>query len=103
MVSRREFLGTAAAIPAASQTSTKRLADDLGYADPGCYGQRDIQTPNIDSLARDGLRFTQAYAGSTVCAPSRCCLMTGLHTGHASIRGNLLPEVALLAGPATQS
>src|SRR2546426_11043485 len=64
------------------------LADDLGYGDLGCYGQRRIKTPNIDRLAADGMRFTQCYAGSTVCAPSRCCLMTGVHTGHARIRGN---------------
>jgi arylsulfatase A len=64
------------------------LADDLGYGDVGCYGQRQIQTPNIDRLAAEGIRFTQHYAGSTVCAPSRACLMTGLHTGHVRIRGN---------------
>ena len=64
------------------------LADDLGYGDPGCYGQKKIKTPNIDRLAAEGMRFTQCYAGSTVCAPSRCCLMTGMHTGHARIRGN---------------
>ena len=64
------------------------LADDLGYGDLGCYGQQQIQTPNIDRLAQDGIRFTQHYAGSTVCAPSRCSLMTGLHTGHSLIRGN---------------
>jgi arylsulfatase A-like enzyme len=66
------------------------LADDLGYGDLGCYGQKQIKTPNLDRLAADGRRFTQCYAGSTVCAPSRCCLMTGLHTGHARIRGNNL-------------
>lgn len=64
------------------------LADDLGYGDVGCYGQRLIQTPNIDRMAREGLRFTQAYAGSTVCAPSRSVLMTGQHTGHTRVRGN---------------
>jgi len=64
------------------------LADDLGYGDPGCYGQKKIKTPNIDRLAAEGMRFTQCYAGSTVCAPSRCSLMTGMHTGHARIRGN---------------
>jgi arylsulfatase A-like enzyme len=64
------------------------LADDLGYGDLGCYGQKKIATPNIDRLAREGVRFTQFYAGSTVCAPSRCVLMTGLHTGHCYIRGN---------------
>lgn len=66
------------------------LADDLGYGDLGCYGQKQVQTPNIDKLAAEGIRFTQCYAGSTVCAPSRCCLMTGLHTGHAHVRGNAL-------------
>jgi arylsulfatase A-like enzyme len=64
------------------------LADDLGYGDVGCYGQKRIQTPCIDRLAAEGIRFTQAYAGCTVCAPSRCVLMTGLHTGHCRVRGN---------------
>src|SRR6187455_1119502 len=64
------------------------LADDLGYGDLGCFGQKLIQTPNIDRLAAEGMRFTQAYAGATVCAPSRCSLMTGKHNGHAFIRGN---------------
>src|SRR5579871_6418070 len=64
------------------------LADDLGYGDVGCYGQKLIQTPNLDRLAADGMRFTQFYAGSTVCAPSRCCLMTGHHGGHGWIRSN---------------
>src|SRR5215813_8364037 len=64
------------------------LADDLGYGDLGCYGQTKFKTPNIDRLAAEGIRFTSCYAGSTVCAPSRACLMTGMHTGHAVIRGN---------------
>lgn len=64
------------------------LADDLGYGDPGCYGQKRVQTPHIDRLAREGMRFTQFYAGAPVCAPSRCVLLTGLHTGHATVRGN---------------
>ena len=64
------------------------LADDLGYGDLGCYGQQIINTPNIDRLASEGLLFTDHYAGSTVCAPSRCCLLTGYHTGHARVRGN---------------
>ena len=64
------------------------LADDLGYGDLGCYGQTKIKTPNLDRLAAEGMCFTNFYAGSTVCAPSRCALMTGLHTGHAFIRGN---------------
>lgn len=65
------------------------MADDLGYGDLGCYGQQKIQTPNIDQLAAEGLRFTQAYAGSTVCAPSRCSLMTGKHNGHNRVRDNI--------------
>ena len=64
------------------------LADDLGYGDLGCYGQELIWTPCLDRMAAEGMRFTECYAGSTVCAPSRCCLMTGLHTGHALVRGN---------------
>src|SRR5262245_49869017 len=64
------------------------LADDLGFGELGCYGQQKIKTPNIDRLAREGVRFTRAYAGSSVCAPSRSCLMTGLQTGHTPIRVN---------------
>lgn len=64
------------------------LADDLGYGDLGCYGQKIIRTPNIDRLAARGIRFTQHYAGAPVSAPSRSTLLTGLHTGHAPIRGN---------------
>src|SRR2546423_3591052 len=64
------------------------LADDLGYAELGCYGQKKIRTPNLDRMAAQGLRFTQFYAGSPVCAPSRCALMTGKHGGHAAIRDN---------------
>ncbi|WP_437204647.1 arylsulfatase [Planctomicrobium sp. SH664] len=70
------------------------MGDDLGYGDIGCYGQQQIQTPHIDQLAADGIRFTNYYAGSTVCAPSRCVLMTGLHTGHARIRGNAAIELS---------
>lgn len=64
------------------------LADDLGYGDIGCYGQQLIKTPNIDKMASGGMKFTNFYAGSTVCAPSRASLMTGQHTGHVSVRGN---------------
>jgi len=64
------------------------LADDLGYGDIGCYGQQKIETPNIDKLAQKGMRFTQFYSGSTVCAPARSSFLTGLHTGHTAIRGN---------------
>ena len=64
------------------------VADDLGYGDLGAYGQEHIQTSHLDRMAQEGLRFTDFYAGSTVCAPSRSVLMTGLHTGHTPIRGN---------------
>ncbi|MHC4623880.1 MAG: arylsulfatase [Planctomycetota bacterium] len=85
--------GCAAAGPEAARTRRQPniifiLADDLGYGDLGCYGQKEIKTPNIDRLAAEGMRFTQHYAGSTVCAPSRCVLMTGLHTGHCRVRAN---------------
>jgi len=68
------------------------MADDLGYGDLGAYGQERIHTPHIDSLAAGGLRFTDYYAGSTVCAPSRNALLTGMHTGHTFIRGNFLTD-----------
>ncbi|MFO8000163.1 MAG: arylsulfatase [Marinilabilia sp.] len=64
------------------------LADDLGYADLGCYGQEKIETPNIDALAENGMRFTQHYSSSPVCAPARYMLLTGMHSGHAQVRGN---------------
>jgi arylsulfatase A-like enzyme len=77
------------------------LFDDAGPGDFGCYGQKHIQTPNVDRLAREGMLFTQAYAGGAVCAPSRASLLTGLHTGHAPVRANagtipLLPEEVTL-------
>lgn len=70
------------------------LADDLGYGDLSCYGQEKFETPNIDQIAQNGMRFTQCYSGTTVSAPSRACLLTGKHSGHAPIRGNqeLKPE-----------
>ena len=64
------------------------LADDMGYGDAGCYGQKTLTTPNLDKMAAEGMKFTRHYAGCTVCAPSRCVLMTGLHTGHCRVRGN---------------
>lgn len=86
------LFGTAAASaddePADRPNIIYVMADDLGYGDLGCYGQKQIQTPNIDRMASEGVRFTDYYAGSTVCAPSRCVLMTGYHTGHCFIRGN---------------
>ncbi len=100
---RRDFLRTVGAGAACClaglspvvRASTRRkpnvvfiLADDLGYAEVGCYDQKKIKTPNIDKLAAEGMRFTQAYSGNPVCAPSRCTLMTGLHTGHSQVRGN---------------
>ena len=64
------------------------LVDDMGYGDIGAYGQKLIETPNIDQLAKSGMKFTQFYAGNSVCAPSRASLLTGLHTGHTLVRGN---------------
>ena len=64
------------------------LADDLGYGDLGCYGQKIVKTPHLDKLAAEGIQFMQHYSGNTVCAPSRCSLMIGKHQGHAYIRGN---------------
>lgn len=69
------------------------LADDLGWGELGCYGQRKIRTPRLDQLAAEGTRFTRHYSGAPVCAPSRCVLMTGKHLGHAEIRGNLQAKV----------
>jgi arylsulfatase A-like enzyme len=83
-----------ATLPTLAQSENKPvnvvyiLADDLGYGDLGCYGQKLIETPNIDRMAANGMLFTQHYAGCTVSAPSRCSLMTGLHTGHTQVRGN---------------
>jgi arylsulfatase A-like enzyme len=64
------------------------MVDDMGYGDLGCYGQKEIKTPNIDHLASEGIRFTNFYSGSPVCAPARSVLMTGQHTGHTTVRGN---------------
>ncbi|NOR76439.1 MAG: sulfatase-like hydrolase/transferase [Draconibacterium sp.] len=64
------------------------LADDLGYGELGCFGQELIETPNIDKLAEVGVKFTEHYSGAPVCAPSRCVLLTGKHSGHAQVRGN---------------
>jgi arylsulfatase A len=109
MIKRREFLSIAAGASLAfSQQRRKQpnivfiMGDDLGVGDLGCYGQKIIKTPNIDGIAADGMRFTQAYAGCTVCAPSRSVLMTGLHMGHTSIRSNpggvpLLPDDLTIA------
>ncbi|HET9571721.1 MAG TPA: arylsulfatase [Bacteroidales bacterium] len=90
-------LGLAALLPAISNAvrPVERpnilfiLADDLGYGDLGCYGNKVIQTPVIDKLCRESMHFTNAYAGASVSSPSRCCLMTGMHTGHGRIRGNM--------------
>lgn len=87
-------VGTASAAKVARQSKAERanvifiLLDDAGYGDFGCYGQAKIETPNIDALAARGVRFTDLYAGAPVSAPSRCTLLTGLHSGHAQIRSN---------------
>lgn len=87
-------LGAPAALAADDPAAKKRnivliVADDLGWGELGCYGQKKIPTPHIDRLAAEGMRFTQFYSGAPVCAPSRCVLMTGKHLGHAEIRSNL--------------
>lgn len=100
-ISRRSFLGQGAMLAGGLSVTTRAIAqgsrrpnivlimaDDLGYGDLGCYGQKQIRTPNIDRLAAGGIRFTDAYAGCTVCAPSRSVLMTGYHAGHTSVRAN---------------
>jgi arylsulfatase A-like enzyme len=101
-MNRRQFLSTiaaAAVTPALAQQRKPNivfiLADDLGYGDVGCYGQKQIATPNIDRLATEGIRFTNAYAGDAECAPSRCTLMTGLHTGHSRVRANSATTIPL--------
>jgi arylsulfatase A len=111
MTTRRNFLHAAGAtlLSANSVAAQGRkpnivfiMADDLGYGHLGCYGQNKINTPNLDRMSAGGMRFTQAYAGCTVCAPSRSSLMTGQHTGHTPIRSNsggvpLLPEEKTVA------
>ena len=64
------------------------MVDDMGYHDLGCYGSKTILTPNIDRMAKEGLRFTDCYSGDTVCASARSTLMTGFHKGHTPVRGN---------------
>ena len=86
------FLGMGGIIGAAAQQKPNVvfiLADDLGYGDLSCYGQEKFETPNIDRIAQNGMRFTQCYSGTTVSAPSRSCLLTGMHSGHTYIRGNI--------------
>jgi len=87
------FLCLLAGAPPQAQIAKPNIlfiqADDLGYGDLSVYGQQKFQTPNLDRLAKSGIRFTNYYSGSTVCAPSRNALMTGQHTGHAWVRGNL--------------
>jgi len=90
-------IGNASGAPTANAANHTNViliaADDLGYGELGCYGQTKIRTPRIDRLAAEGIRFTDFYSGNAVCAPSRCCLMTGKHPGHAFIRNNLPHKV----------
>jgi arylsulfatase len=81
-------LGLAAPVAGSPPNVVLIVADDLGFAELGCYGQKLIRTPHVDKLAAGGTRFTQFYAGNNVCAPSRCVLLTGKHAGHATIRNN---------------
>ena len=90
------------AMPALGQTASSRpnivyiLMDDLGFGDIGCYGQEKIETPHIDQLRQEGMRFTQHYTGSPVSAPARCVLMTGMHSGHAQIRPIAAPSMTMI-------
>ena len=91
---KRLFTALAGLIPSMAFAQGARpniiyiMCDDMGYGDLGCYGQQLISTPNIDRMAAEGMRFTQAYAGSPVSAPSRASFMTGQHSGHGHVRGN---------------
>lgn len=109
-INRRQAVSALCGAPAVLRAAAPRrkpniiwiMADDLGRNDLGCYGQKIIRTPNVDRLAKEGTLFTDAYAGCTVCAPSRSVLMTGLHMGHTSVRSNpggvpLLPEDVTVA------
>src|SRR5947208_15312206 len=86
----------AASLPSPARAAAKSshpnlifiLSDDLGYNDVSCYGQTQFQTPNLDRMAAEGMRFTSAYAGAPLCAPFRASLLSGLHTGHSPIRQN---------------
>ena len=95
----RGFITVIAAVFAASGNTTAAeptqkpdvifvLSDDLAQGDVGCYGQKLIKTPHLDAMGREGTRFTQAYCGTSVCAPSRTSLMVGRHTGHSPLRAN---------------
>lgn len=77
------------------------LADDLGYSDLACFGQKTLATPRLDQMAKQGMRFTQFYAGCTVCAPSRCVLLTGKHTGRCVVRGNSTEPIVIQPGQPT--
>ncbi|MBQ5507962.1 MAG: sulfatase-like hydrolase/transferase, partial [Prevotella sp.] len=92
MLASGMFVASALNVIAANKTDKPNiifiLCDDMGYGDLACYGQKYIQTPHIDRLASEGMKFTQAYAGSPVSAPSRATIMTGQHSGHGHVRGN---------------
>lgn len=94
MTTLRTLFAVASVLPIFATAQTQRpniiyiMCDDMGYGDLGCYGQQLIDTPNLDHMAATGMRFTQAYAGSPVSAPSRACFMTGQHSGHGHVRGN---------------
>jgi hypothetical protein len=82
------FVGQSVANAAPRPNIIFILADDLGYGDLSCYGQKNFTTPHLDQMAAEGMRFSQHYCGSTVCAPSRACLLAGQHTGHVYQRAN---------------
>src|SRR5690606_16392645 len=103
LLSSLAVTSTTSAADAPSTPTTRRpniifvLADDLGIGELGCYGQQVIRTPRLDQMAAEGMKFRQFYAGATVCAPSRCVLMTGRHNGHARVRGNAGGDLSVQA------
>ena len=95
------LLITISAIEAKTPNLVLILADDLGYGDLSCFGQKTLKTPQLDKMASEGLKFSQFYAGSTVCAPSRSVLMTGKHMGRTTVRGNSTKPIILKPGQET--
>ena len=95
------LLITISAIEAKTPNLVLILADDLGYGDLSCFGQKTLKTPQLDKMASEGIKFSQFYAGSTVCAPSRSVLMTGKHMGRTTVRGNSTKPIILKPGQET--
>src|SRR5690348_101045 len=107
-ISRRAFVAAAGAglgaaalgIPSAAFAKSRRppnivfvLCDDLGWGELGCYGQQIIETPHLDRMAAEGVRFTDYHSPAPICAPSRCSMITGMHQGHARVRHNTVNDI----------